>query len=217
MTRFPLFVCSFLLCISGLVNAKPQTVIRIAPTLNGQGIELNKSTTEDITIETLKFYITNIKLLENNAVKWTEKESYHLIDLADSTTMNMLLTHGKKRKFDALEFDLGVDSLTNEKGVMGGDLDPLKGMYWTWQSGYINFKLEGTFGNQRFEYHIGGYAYLNNTIRRIRIPITNTEQVTLNLELGKLIRKLNKKEVYKVLSPGKKATIIADSLTYCFK
>ena len=217
MTRFPLFVCFFLLCISVLVNAKPQTIIRIAATLNGQSIELNKPTTDDITIETLKFYITNIKLLENNAVKWTEKESYHLIDLADSTTMNILLTHGKKRKFDALEFDLGVDSLTNEKGAMGGDLDPLKGMYWSWQSGYINFKLEGRFGGQRFEYHIGGYAYPNNTIRRIRIPITNTKQVTLNPELGKLIRKLNKKDVYKVLSPGKKANIIADSLTYCFK
>ena len=25
-----------------------------------------------------------------------------------------------------------------------GDLDPLKGMYWTWQSGYINFKIEGS-------------------------------------------------------------------------
>lgn len=26
---------------------------------------------------------------------------------------------------------------------MDGDLDPLNGMYWAWNSGYINMKIEG--------------------------------------------------------------------------
>ena len=45
--------------------------------------------------------------------------------------------------FSKLKFQLGIDSLTNVSGAMGGDLDPTKGMYWTWQSGYINMKIEG--------------------------------------------------------------------------
>jgi len=56
---------------------------------------------------------------------------------------------------------IGTDSITNVSGALDGDLDPIKGMYWAWNSGCINFKLEGTrviSGKKTpFEYHIGGY------------------------------------------------------------
>ena len=38
---------------------------------------------------------------------------------------------------------LGVDSVLNYNGVHEGALDPINGMYWTWQTGYIHCKLEG--------------------------------------------------------------------------
>jgi len=36
-----------------------------------------------------------------------------------------------------------VDSLANVSGAMSNDLDATKGMYWSWQSGFINLKIEG--------------------------------------------------------------------------
>ena len=65
-------------------------------------------------------------------------------------------------EFDAIQFNLGIDSLTNVSGALGGDLDPTKGMYWTWQNGYVNFKLQGTSDlcnnpKNEFEFHLGGY------------------------------------------------------------
>jgi hypothetical protein len=63
-----------------------------------------------------------------------------------------------------IDMTWGVDSLTHVSGVMRGDLDPLLGMYWAWQSGYICAKLEGTFISElgvikRFTFHFGGYRY----------------------------------------------------------
>ena len=40
-------------------------------------------------------------------------------------------------------FSMGVDSLKQAKPLYSGDLNPLKNMYWTWQSGYIQLKAEG--------------------------------------------------------------------------
>ena len=50
---------------------------------------------------------------------------------------------------------------------MDGDLDPVHGMYWTWQSGYIQFKLEGLLrdsaGERKLELHLGGFEGENKT------------------------------------------------------
>ena len=58
-------------------------------------------------------------------------------------------------------------------------------MYWSWNSGYIFFKMEGTStaapedptGNRRFRYHIGGFGgYSARTINNIK---------TITLDLSK--------------------------------
>jgi hypothetical protein len=67
-----------------------------------------------------------------------------------------------------------VDSLHNCSGAQSGDLDPVKGMFWTWNSGYIFFKLEGKSpashspGNI-FEFHVGGYRKPNNNLRGVEL------------------------------------------------
>ena len=57
---------------------------------------------------------------------------------------------------------LGVDSVRNVSGAQTGGLDPAKGMFWTWSSGYIFFKLEGSSPKsgdvqKNLTYHIGGF------------------------------------------------------------
>lgn len=55
----------------------------------------------------------------------------------------------------------GIDSQTQVQATRSGALDPIHGMYWTWQSGYIQWKMEGVMktDTQEFpiELHLGGF------------------------------------------------------------
>lgn len=61
--------------------------------------------------------------------------------LIESDTI-IQLTCNNESQHD-ITFSLGVDSLKQAKPLYSGDLNPLKYMYWTWQSGYIQLKAEG--------------------------------------------------------------------------
>ena len=88
-----------------------------------------------------------------------------LLDLADSASLHRQVDARKGDFIVQLLF--GVDSLLQRGGVMDGDLDPVHGMYWTWQSGYIQFKLEGLLrdsaGERKLELHLGGFEGENKT------------------------------------------------------
>jgi hypothetical protein len=43
-----------------------------------------------------------------------------------------------------IRFLLGVDSARNVSGIQTGALDPARGMFWTWNSGYVMAKIEGS-------------------------------------------------------------------------
>ncbi|MCB0479666.1 MAG: hypothetical protein KDC84_15975, partial [Crocinitomicaceae bacterium] len=114
---------------------------------------------DSIQISEFRFYVSNL-VFEREGTGFMEQESFHLVDIFGQN--NFDVNFPPFFKFDTLEFYLGIDSITNVAGVMGGDLDPTKGMYWTWQSGYINLKLEGKSpksptSKNEFQYHLGGY------------------------------------------------------------
>lgn len=109
--------------------------------VNTSIIKLNSK--DSIQLETLKIYISELSILNDKNVIWKEQNSFHLIDFSHPSTLLLILKLPSYQSFNKLKFNLGIDSLTNVSGAMGGDLDPTNGMYWTWQSGYINFKLEG--------------------------------------------------------------------------
>ena len=64
---------------------------------------------------------------------------------------------------------VGVDSARNVSGAQTGALDPAKGMFWTWNTGYIMAKLEGNSPASPtgiFEYHIGGFKQNESVIKK---------------------------------------------------
>ena len=136
---------------------------------------------EPFTVTKFKYYISNVSL-ENKTDKQAEKESYHLTDARDSTSMSFsyMVTEGKYRD---LVFLLGVDSIRNCSGAQTGALDPMNDMFWTWNSGYVMAKFEGGSDSskamRRMEYHIGGYKASENVVQNIRLhaatPISITE------------------------------------------
>lgn len=128
---------------------------------------------DTLVINRFKYYISHIQLRNDDGKIVIPENQYYLIDVADenSTTIRLSIPDGT---YTGIQFLLGVDSIRNVSGVQTGALDPLQGMFWTWNSGYIMAKLEGTasssmIAGKQFTYHIGGFRSNQNTTRIIEL------------------------------------------------
>ena len=96
-------------------------------------------------------------------------------------------------------------------------------MYWAWQSGFINMKIEGTSNScvtrkNQFQFHIGGYKKPNYAMRKIKlIANQNTKnEVSVTVDLAKLFNEIDLKQNNSIMIPGKEALKIADLSTKIF-
>jgi hypothetical protein len=92
-------------------------------------------------------------------------------------------------------------------------------MYWTWQAGYIHWKVEGHFlssgAKSQFEYHIGGYRKPYGTAQRVRIPFA-PENEELSVDLAPFLSYILEKDVpARVMSPGPMAHELAKGIPNC--
>lgn len=140
---------------------------------------------ETYKVSKFRFYIHNIRLFNTDSSYEvsTGKTKHYLIDFADSATALIKLTV-RPYVYNRIGLTIGVDSVLNVSGAQSGDLDPAKGMFWTWNSGYIMAKLEGTspaanVAGNKFEYHIGGFSGVDNTLRSpvLLFPFGQTVQL----------------------------------------
>ena len=187
--------------------------------LNDTSVFFSKK--DSLEISSIRFYCSNIQFLKARKIIWEEKSSYHLIDISieNSSKLNLSVPHNIN--YDEVKFNLGIDSLTNELGAMGGDLDPSKGMYWAWNSGYINFKLEGKSKkcktrNNEFQFHIGGYSFPSNSLQVIKLPINSPGKISVNLDIAKFLLSINLAEENHIMSPSAKALIMAQNIAKSF-
>ena len=179
---------------------------------------------DSLYIDALRFYVSSISLHGKN-VFYAENDSYHLIDAEESGTQTIVLTNIPAGRYQSLHFLLGTDSLTNVSGAMGGDLDPTKGMYWAWNTGYINAKIEGRSNacptrRHAFEFHLGGYKAPYPTARKLEIPLKNTTVrnntrafVRVRADLAPFFNKVHLGATHSVMIPSRQASELAD----CFK
>lgn len=172
-------------------------------------------------IETLKYYISHVQLFEDGKLVFTEKNSYHLYDISDSTHHSFKLNIPSALKFNILRFNLGIDSITTVSGAMGGDLDPTKGMYWTWQSGYINFKIEGTSNlcsnpKKEFQFHLGGYQAPFNTLQYVSLKVSSTDNIEIKLDVHQFMKNIDLAKQDHLMSPNKEAVLLSELLIKCF-
>ena len=212
---YPLF--TFLLALKFLCFSQNKGVIvKFVPTYGTSAVVQGKkyfsvTNNDSLRIETLRFYVSNITLLKYGKVVYNSKTNFYLIDLEKKLQIALKT---KNSAFDAIKFNVGIDSLTNVSGAMGGDLDPVNGMYWAWQSGYINFKLEGTSKicstrNNAFQFHIGGYMHPNATIQTINLPVKNNSAIEINIALDKFLNGVDLKTTNEIMSPGQHAVKLA--------
>lgn len=172
---------------------------------------------DTLSLETVKFYISNLQIHYKNGTISKEKNSFHLLDFENLESLQFELEKSTE-KIESIRFSIGIDSLTNVSGALGGDLDATKGMYWAWQSGYINLKIEGKSSNcktrkNKFQFHIGGYLKPFYAMRTIILPVNNTitnNTLTLKYDISKLFSNINLKEFHTVMIPSEKAMQFAD-------
>ena len=158
------------------------------PAIENQPLVFGKNHTnafgEDYSISTFRFYVSKLALKNNNGTTLLPTEvKYRLADAGLTNSLSFTLSTDQNT-FSSLSFQLGVDSIDNVSGAQSGDLDPAKGMFWTWNSGYIMAKLEGSSSyssvpDGNFTYHIGGFAGATNTVRSIVMQTPGGTAVTL--------------------------------------
>ncbi len=201
----------------------PPYVVTVQPVVGDTDLVLSKKYTcnnnkDTISIETFRMYFSGIELLQKDKVVWAEKNSYHLIDIADSNSLQIFLSPSPMVLFDAIRLHIGVDSITNVSGAMGGDLDPTKGMYWTWQNGYINFKVEGKSNacparDQLFQFHIGGYMPPFKTLQTVSLACKPSTDPDIYIDLGKFMQLVDVGSTYDVVAPGRDAVTVAEKFS----
>ena len=201
-------------------NDERDIVISIKPVFRKDILKLDTTQyitdlNDTVSFTALKFYISKIELEYENGSKFKESKSYHLIDLDKPTSLQFTLKKVTDSKIKKINFDIGIDSLTNVSNDFEGDLDPSLGMYWAWNSGYINMKLEGksnscTSAKKDFHFHIGGYLPNQNALQQISLPIVKkSNQLELNVDVSKWLNKTSLKETHSIMIPGKKAISMA--------
>ncbi len=176
---------------------------------------------QTISISTLKFYISDIQYLQDNKIIEKEPQSFHLINFEDEKSLDLLIKRTNTEKFNQLKFVVGIDSITNVSGALGGDLDPTKGMYWAWQSGYINAKIEGECSlsggkNKTFEFHLGGYNDPFLSAQQLILDKKVEGNIHIKLELDHFFNQIDIGNQHHIMSPGKEALELSKKFSSMF-
>lgn len=215
-----LFVCGQLVQAQGL--AKDSSVLLDFSFQTSEG-EIDLQTPfqfepdgAEAQLNMLRFYVGNLALSNARDLTTERSEQWHLLDISEPRSL--LFEFKVDTNIQGLSFQLGVDSLTNDAGVHGGALDPTKGMYWAWQTGYINMKLEG-FSAQcpeakgGFTYHFGGFLDGLDASRTIDLALAHDAQISLDVsnevsvvfEVDRLLYAAHQSLGCKLMRPAKAA------------
>ena len=224
------------------VNDNAKLVLRFENWVGDRKLSLDTSTYvnslgQSFCITNFKYYVSDIELTGTSTYGTKYKLHYgdnksFLIRQDDEISWEVSLDDLTEGSFDSISFLIGVDSLHNCSGAQSGALDPLNGMFWTWNSGYIFMKLEGKSPASKspghiFEYHIGGYKEPTNFIRKVTLafkneplkPIYNkTTTIYIKTDAAKVLNGGNKIDFSKLSSVTDfhNADMIADNYVNMF-
>lgn len=217
------FLC--IICVSAQTKSD-SLAVKINLKFDNEPLELNKnysSKNDTLQFTVLKFYLSNVEIQYHDNSVFKEANSYHLIEIEKPESLVFKLKNQDLKPIRSIHFSIGVDSLASVSGANGGDLDLQNGMYWAWQSGYINMKIEGISKScatrkNSFQFHIGGYLEPNYAMRDVSIYCNNIEknQIEIGMDLAKLFSEISLKETNTIMVPGKDAMKIADLSTKLF-
>lgn len=142
-----------------------EVVLKLDHRWNGNPFALNQSLTHPVSAEglsftTLKYYISNVELKSTEGDWHKATDQYFLADAAQGENQ-LTVKNVPTGSYTDIRFMLGVDSLRNVSGAQEGALAVSNNMFWSWNTGYIFVKAEGTSSTSnsgQFTYHLGGFS-----------------------------------------------------------
>jgi hypothetical protein len=183
---------------------------------------------DSFLVKKLNYFISNIVLTREDNSTFSVPESYFIIRHPDSRSFT--LNNIPPGNYKSVSLMLGVDSARNASGAQTGVLDQATAgdMYWTWNSGYVFFKLEGSAprsngSSKSISYHIGGFGGEYKAQRSFQIGFGSSRAVigpdkvprlTLKTDLQEFFRTPTLIDVstqYYMMSPGAGAKLYADN------
>ena len=238
MRLFPVLII-LALCLAGWKNPPGKGasivlqfdhVVGDSP-LQFDSVTYHNALEQPFQVSMFKYYIGQFQLHRRDG-GWVKIDTYHFIDAMEEASCSVSIDQIEPGVYDRLIFTLGVDSLRNCSGAQSGALDPVNGMFWSWNSGYIFLKMEGSSPlagtpGKNLEYHIGGYRAPNNCIRTIDLsmgatPLTvldkQTKTCRIKVDIAKMFSGKTDIDFVKtpfVTSPNKSAQI-ADNYANMF-
>ncbi len=215
---FYFILCLFFSESSQAQKEKDSLFMNLNLKFDENSLELNKTYVskykDTLQINLVKFYISDIQIEYANKTFFLQSNSHYLIDIENQSSLKIPICKTENKIVNKITFNIGIDSLTNVSGALSGDLDPTKGMYWAWQSGYINMKIEGKSNScktrkNEFQFHIGGYLKPNYAMREVVLfPKSNNLDIVVNF--ASFFDKIQLSETNSVMIPGKKAMELAN-------
>lgn len=181
-------------------------------------------TGDDLTFTTFKYYVSNIRLKKQDGTWWTQPESYFLVDLSDASSTLLSIPNVPTGTYTEISYVMGVDSTRNVSGAQTGALSTTNNMFWSWNSGYIMLKAEGTspqaVGNS-FAYHLGGFTGANNIVTEksavfsaetLNVSTTGTNKVHFMVDPSLLFHTFGSVSNGSIHMPGADAKTMATDL-----
>lgn len=184
---------------------------------------------DSFSVSIFNYFISNIVLVKSDNSIYSEPNSYHLLKHSSPSTSLITLPSVPAGSYKAIRFMLGVDSTANASGAKTGDLDQsiAGSMYWTWSSGYIFMKFEGSSPKSgdagRFlSYHIGGYGGVNKAQRNFDLSLggsvvnftSGSPAIRLSVDVNELFKNpvtIDFFTMHTYLSVGPNAKLMADN------
>ena len=229
MNKFSFLLLSMIMATTCIGQKKALSLPIIFEAIcKGENNILNKKLVNDFgenySITKLKYYLSNVKFETGE-----KRKNINQVYLIDVSKKNLFSIKVPSKNIIGISFLLGIDSSLNCSGAQSGALDPLNDMFWTWNNGYIFFKVEGTADSSkadlhRIEHHIGGFKGVNKTMREIYLPINNKDllknkTLVVQLDIDKYwngINKLNFAELPVIAIPNAQAKNAADNFNNMF-
>lgn len=213
-----------LICLSVFSQTNNDSLlIRVQFQFDGKDLHLNSTCiskqNDTLTFDKIKMYLSKPQFIFKNDLNPEEANSYHLIDIEDLKSQQFSVKNSSRKEIIGLKFNIGVDSLASVSGAMEGALDATNGMYWAWQSGFINFKIEGKSSScltrkNKFQFHVGGYLQPYYAMKSVEIPIEkyqiSNRLINLKVDFAKLFNEVKLSETNTIMIPGKEAMKLAD-------
>lgn len=218
---FLLLSCAVLfhVTIQAKVLRRDSSVLLIEVVNGSKTLELHDTLDVDrgkFVITAFKFYVGGVSVSHAKNAKYIKVSAVQLIDLSKSNSLEIPLQLRSHIKVDSFVMMIGIDSITH-RTAYSNDLDPVNSMYWAWQSGFIQLKIEGQWilNNNLInavEWHLGGYRWPNSTARRVLFSMHNhsLSEGRILVDIQPLLNQGLNKYPFKIMSPGESASQLMD-------